>query len=122
MGKKILLVDDENDILELYQKIIEKGGYDVQAADNGFDALKIVKKNPPDLVILDVMMPEMNGWQVAKRIRKEHDGLPIIMLTVKGEIEDKMKSIEEAGANRHLTKPMEVPLLLDTIKSLLNEI
>jgi DNA-binding response OmpR family regulator len=124
MGKRILLVDDEPDILTLYKKILERGGYEVSTAQSGSEAFEKMVTFKPHLVILDIMMPEMDGWEVAKRIRadeKEKD-VPIIMLTVKSEIEDKVKSIEVAGADRHLTKPVDSHNLIYTVKCLLHEV
>jgi DNA-binding response OmpR family regulator len=124
MGKKILLVDDEVDILTLYKRILEKEGYEIATAVNGPEALQKMITFKPNLVVLDIMMPEMDGWELSKKIRSEHNEkeLPIIMLTVKSEIEDKVKSVEEAGANRHLTKPINGSILISTIKALLGEI
>jgi CheY-like chemotaxis protein len=124
MGKRILLVDDEADILTLYKKILERGGYEISTAQSGNEAFEKMVTFKPHLVILDIMMPGMDGWEVAKKIRaddKEKD-IPIIMLTVKSMIEDKVKSIEVAGANRHLTKPVDSHNLLYTVKSLLHEV
>jgi DNA-binding response OmpR family regulator len=124
MGKKILLVDDEVDILTLYKRILEKEGYEIATAVNGPEALQKMITFKPNLVVLDIMMPEIDGWELSKKIRSEHNEkeLPIIMLTVKSEIEDKVKSVEEAGANRHLTKPINGSILISTIKALLGEI
>lgn len=124
MGKRILLVDDEADMRLIYKKTLEKAGYDVATAKDGNDALEKMKGFRPDLVVLDIMMPDLDGWGAAKKIRETHSpaDLPIIMLTVKGEIEDKVKSVEEVGANRHLTKPIESAQLINTIQALLNEL
>jgi len=124
MGKRILLVDDEPDIRSLYKRIIEREGYKVSTAASGSEALKTLEELSPDLIVLDIMMPGMDGWEVARRIRgdKRFSKVPIIMLTVKSEIEDKMRSIDVAGADRHLSKPVEVSELMGTIKALLNEI
>ncbi len=124
MGKRILFVDDEVDMRGVYKKTLEKAGYQVQTAKDGHDALQKMDGFKPDLVVLDIMMPDMDGWAAAKKIRETHSSadLPIIMLTVKGEIEDKVKSIEEVGANRHLTKPIDSAQLISTIKALLNEL
>ena len=122
MGKRILLVDDEADIRAIYKKIIETGGYEVATAKSGVEALEKMSTFKPHLVVLDIMMPEMDGWEVAQRIRKKNNELPIIMLTIKGEIEDKVKSVEEAGANRHLTKPVERSVLISSIQALLDEL
>ncbi len=124
MTKRVLLVDDEPDVRSLYKKILEKGGYEVKAVKDGFTALDAVEKFKPHIIVLDIMMPRLDGWEVAKRIRKNHNRLelPIVMLTVKTEIEDKVKSVGESGANRHLAKPVEGSQLIATIRTLLDEI
>lgn len=122
MGKRILFVDDEADIRAIYKKIIETAGYEVATAKSGLEALEKISVFKPHLIILDIMMPELDGWEVAKRIRKKHNEMPIIMLTVKEDIRDKVKSVEEAGANRHLTKPVERSVLISSIQALLDEL
>ncbi|MFQ5888356.1 MAG: response regulator transcription factor [Candidatus Hydrothermarchaeales archaeon] len=124
MSKRILLVDDEIDIRSVYTKMLEKEGYEVATAKDGKKALEKLSEFKPHLVILDIMMPGMDGWEVAKKIRKDQvlGDIPIIILSVKSEIEDKVKSIEEAKTDRHLAKPIEFSEILGTIKSLLNEL
>lgn len=124
MSKRILLVDDEADIRSVYTKTLGKEGYEVTTAKDGKEALEKLKEFKPHLVILDIMMPGMDGWEVAKKIRKDQvlGDIPIIILSVKSEIEDKVKSIEEAKTDRHLAKPIELSELIGTIKSLLNEL
>ena len=124
MKKRILLVDDEEDIRTLYKKTIEKGGYLVETASNGMEALEMVETFNPNLVILDIMMPDMDGWEVTKKIRKKHsiNELPIIILSVKSEIADKVKSTSDLGANRHCTKPVDGNDLIYMIKTLLDEL
>jgi CheY-like chemotaxis protein len=115
-------VDDQLDVRRLFKKIIEKGGYDISTAENGVDALEKLIKVKPNLVILDIIIPGMDGWEVAKNIRADLSSseLPIIMISVKGIIEDKLKCTI-AGADRHLIKPISGSDILRTINSLLQE-
>lgn len=119
--KKILVIDDEPDIVFLIKLILEKEGYKVIEANSGSEGLELVKKEKPDLVLLDVMMPDMLGWEVSKKIKadKELRKIPVAMLTVKSAAEDKLKSLEEAGADWHIAKPIDREKLLNTVAWLL---
>jgi CheY-like chemotaxis protein len=115
--KKIMIVDDEETLRTVVKKILEKGGYDIIEAADGRDCLEKLKGVKPDLILLDVMMPEMNGWEVCKEIRENPDTKDIIvaMLTVKSEDEHKVKSLDEAQADWHIAKPVRRQKLLQTI-------
>ncbi len=115
--KKIMIVDDEETLRTVVKKILEKGGYDIIEAADGRDCLEKLKGVKPDLILLDVMMPEMNGWEVCKEIRENPDTQDIIvaMLTVKSEDEHKVKSLDEARADWHIAKPVRRQKLLQTV-------
>ena len=100
---KILLVDDEEMILEVLKAYFEKEGWEIVTASNGIDALKKSKEQHPDLIILDLMLPDITGEEVCRLIRKESD-VPIIMLTAKSAEEDLINGIV-IGADDHVTKP-----------------
>ena len=119
--KKILVIDDEPDIVFLIKLILEKEGYKVIEANSGSEGLKLAKKEKPDLILLDVMMPDMLGWEVSKKIKadKELSKIPVAMLTVKSAAEDKLKSLEEARADWHIAKPIDREKLLSTVAWLL---
>ncbi len=122
MEKRILIVDDLPEMRMLYGKFLKKAGYDVVTAGDGFESLELMKSQMPDLVVLDIMMPQMSGWDVAKSIRQELGSrVPIIVLTVRGFTEDKIKSINESGANLHLTKPVEGKELVKYVKAFLDK-
>ncbi|RMF89533.1 MAG: response regulator [Methanobacteriota archaeon] len=123
MGKKILLVDDEPEIRTLYKKMLEKEGYTVSTAKDGRDALEKVAADRPDLIILDIMMPGMDGWEVSKKIKTDlaTKDIPVVILSVKAGITEKVKSIEESLAERHLGKPVGRSELISTVKALLGE-
>ena len=89
MPKKILIVEDEANIRELLRLYLEREGYTVLEAENGVEGIKKWKSDKPDMLLLDVMMPVMDGWAVCKEIRAESD-VPIIMLTAKGETADRV--------------------------------
>lgn len=118
--KKILVVDDEEHIIELIRFNLETNGYFVIAANDGNEALKKVKEEKPDLVILDLMLPSIDGIEICKILRKnkETEKLPIIMLTAKSEEIDMILGLE-IGADDYITKPFSVRELLARIKAVL---
>ena len=119
-SKSILIVDDEPRIIEAVGMNLELEGYQVSGAANGYEALNKLSKDLPDLVILDVMMPEMDGFETLKRIR-EVSTVPVIMLTVKGEETDKVKGLD-LGADDYLTKPFSPRELVSRIKAALRRL
>ncbi len=121
MPKKILIVDDDVETLRLVGLMLEREGYDVITAENGEHALNKIKNDPPDLVLLDVMMPEMSGYDVARHLRSHQETklIPIIMFTAKTQIDDKVKGLE-AGADAYLTKPTWPRELFAQVKVLLS--
>lgn len=118
--KIILLVDDEVDILEFISYNLEKEGYKVYTAQNGRDALKIAEKKVPDLILLDVMMPEMDGIVTCEELRKNPklDSSVIAFLTARGEDYSQIAGFE-AGADDYITKPIRPKVLISRIKALL---
>jgi two-component system, OmpR family, alkaline phosphatase synthesis response regulator PhoP len=117
---KILVVDDEEHIQELLKFNLESSGYKVYCCGNGTDALKFVRSEKPDLILLDVMLPGMDGYDVCKEIRKDNNisNLPIIMITAKSEELDKILGLE-LGADDYLTKPFSIRELLARVKAVL---
>jgi CheY-like chemotaxis protein/MinD-like ATPase involved in chromosome partitioning or flagellar assembly len=120
MADKILIVDDEIDTLRLIGLMLEKQGYNIVAAESGLKALEVIKREKPDLVLLDVMMPDLDGFEVAKRIRGDMEigETPIIMFTAKTQVEDKVIGLE-SGADVYLTKPTQPRELFAQVKVLL---
>lgn len=120
MPKKILIVDDDVETLRLVGLMLEREGYEIITSENGKNALEKVKNESPDLILLDVMMPEMSGYDVARHLRdqKETKLLPIIMFTAKAQIDDKVEGLE-AGADAYLTKPTWPRELFAQVKVLL---
>ena len=119
-GKMILVVDDEPRIIEAVAMNLELEGYYVSSASNGYEALKKLTKEVPDLVILDVMMPEMDGFETLRKIR-EVSTVPVVMLTVKGEETDKVKGLD-LGADDYVTKPFSPKELVSRVKAILRRV
>ena len=117
-GKRILVVDDDRNLRKIIQTNLELAGYDVSTAANGEEALRLLDSMQPDLIVLDVMMPMMDGYEVARRIRRHPSNthVPIIMLTAKSEVEDKLAGFE-AGADDYITKPFGPQELLARVKA-----
>ena len=119
-GKTILVVDDEPRIIEAVSMNLELEGYQVSAARNGYGALKKLTEDLPDLIILDVMMPEIDGFETLGKIR-EVSAVPVIMLTVKGEETDKVKGLD-LGADDYVTKPFSPKELVSRVKAVLRRV
>ena len=115
--KTILVVDDEKNICDLLRMYLEKEGYTVVMAHTGLDAVNMFAAENPDLVLLDIMLPELDGWQVCREIRKISEK-PIIMLTAKDEVFDKVLGLE-LGADDYMTKPFDTKELVARIKAVL---
>lgn len=115
--EKILVVDDDNNICELLRLYLEKEGYAVSLAHTGMQAVRMFTEQQPDLMLLDIMLPELDGWQVCREVRK-NSNKPIIMLTAKGETFDKVLGLE-LGADDYITKPFEAKEVLARIKAVL---
>lgn len=116
-AEKILVVDDDTNICELLRLYLEKDGYCVSIANNGMAALQKFRDENPDLILLDIMLPQLDGWQVCREIRKTSD-TPIIMLTAKGETFDKVLGLE-LGADDYVTKPFDAKEIVARVKAVL---
>jgi CheY-like chemotaxis protein len=121
MSKLVMVVDDEEEFLYQVKKMIEREGLNCITATSGPEALKKLEDSKPDLILLDVMMPDLDGWKLAKMIKKKPHikNTPIAMLTVKSTLEDKVVSLEDSGATWHISKPIEMSKFIDTVKWLL---
>ncbi len=117
MANKVMIVDDDSHIAELIKLYLEKEGFDTAVANNGAVALKLFKEEAPSIVLLDIMMPEMDGWQVLREIRRISN-IPIIMLSAKGETFDKVLGLE-LGADDYVVKPFEPKELIARVKAVL---
>ncbi len=117
MAISVLVVEDDKNIRDLLQMYLEKEGYAVTVAADGGEALTKFRAIKPDLVLLDVMLPVMDGWAVCKKVRSESH-TPVIMLTAKSELEDKITGLR-AGADDYITKPFEMREVLARIEAVL---
>lgn len=116
--KKILIIEDDPGIQLSLKDEFESEGFDVDGADNGLTGLEMVEQNSPDLIILDLMLPFMSGYQICKKLRKDGNKVPIIMLTVKDQEVDKVLGLEY-GADDYVTKPFSLRELLARVNALL---
>jgi DNA-binding response OmpR family regulator len=117
MANKLLLIDDSQDIQKLVGMFLERDGYEVVRATNGQEGLRQLAQTQPDLVLLDIMMPEVDGWETCRRMR-EISNIPIIMLTAKAQEMDVVRGLE-MGADDYVTKPFDLSELRARIQSLL---
>ncbi|MCD7857534.1 MAG: response regulator transcription factor [Clostridiales bacterium] len=117
MALKVLIVEDESNIAELLQLYLEKEGFETSIAPDGSKAIELFHSFAPDLIMLDIMLPVMDGWAVCRKIR-ETSQVPIIMLTAKGETSDKVNGLEN-GADDYITKPFEMKEVLARIHAVL---
>ncbi len=117
MQYKILIVDDDENICELLNLYLKKDGFETVMAFDGMQAVEYAEKSSPDLILLDIMLPKLDGWQVCREIRKNSD-VPIIMLTAKGETFDKILGLE-LGADDYITKPFDTKEVIARIRAVL---
>ncbi|NOQ98234.1 MAG: response regulator, partial [Calditrichae bacterium] len=117
---KVLVVDDSQESVDLLEYFLKPAGYKIIKARDGAEALDIVEKDPPDIILLDIMLPKVNGYEVCEKLKKRQSTfhIPIIMITVLKELKDKIKALE-AGADDFLSKPFDSVELLTRVKSLL---
>jgi len=121
-SKKILIVDDEVDLVETVRFPLEMEGYHVLISYNGEDALNQARKENPDLILLDLMLPKLDGYKVCRLLKFDdrYKHIPILMLTAKTQEKDKALGME-TGANEYITKPFEMEDLLKKVKAYLNK-
>jgi len=119
-AKSILIVDDEEDVLELLRLVFEANGFEVRSASNGKTAVSMAYENLPSAIVLDVMMPEMDGWQVLRTLKGDERTLhiPVVMLSARAERRDKMIGLQE-GADGYLSKPFSPAEVVREIQSVL---
>ena len=115
---RVLVVDDEPAVRDALERALGLEGYEVELADNGLDALRSLAGAPPDLVVLDVLMPEVDGLEVSRRLRRTGDRTPILMLTARDEVSDRVAGLD-AGADDYVVKPFALEELLARIRALL---
>jgi DNA-binding response OmpR family regulator len=121
MAKRVLVVDDEPNIVLSLEFLMRRAGFDVQVARSGGEALKALEGDPPDLMLLDVMMPEFDGYEVCERIRAKPEwrGTKIIMLTARGREAERERGLA-LGADAYVTKPFSTRELVEQVKRMLD--
>ncbi|OGH98790.1 MAG: hypothetical protein A2104_01390 [Candidatus Melainabacteria bacterium GWF2_32_7] len=121
-GKKILIVDDEQDIVETLKFVLETEGLNCITAYDGEEALNKAKNEKPDLIILDVMLPKINGYKVCRLLKfdAKYKDIPILMVTARSQEEDKSIG-EETGADEYITKPFDIDEVVNIAKQYLNK-
>jgi two-component system alkaline phosphatase synthesis response regulator PhoP len=114
---KIMVVDDDPDVIYVLENILSRYGCEVVGVTDSKKCVDTVKKEMPNLIFLDVMMPDITGWEICKKLKEDPatSGIFISMLTVRREDEDKKKSLEYAGANKHLCKPINLTEIKDVV-------
>jgi two-component system alkaline phosphatase synthesis response regulator PhoP len=120
--RKILVVDDEVDLVETVRFPLEMEGFNVLVSYNGEDALNQARKENPDLIILDLMLPKLDGYKVCRLLKfdERYKHIPILMLTAKTQEKDKILG-KETGADEYITKPFEMDVLMEKVKAYLNK-
>ena len=121
MKKKILVVDDEVDLVETIRFPLEMEGFQVLVSYNGEDALNQARKESPDLILLDIMLPKLDGYKVCRLLKfdERHKHIPILMLTAKTQARDQQTGME-TGADEYITKPFDIDQLMEKVKAYLN--
>jgi DNA-binding response OmpR family regulator len=119
-NQKILVVDDNKDILHLFKKILSTHGYNVTSAENGYEALKMAFEDPPDLILLDLALPKMDGFTVCKKLKEsvKTSMIPVVIVTCRDTMKDKILGLQ-LGADDYITKPIYYVELLTRVESLL---
>ncbi len=116
--KNVLVVDDEPDALELVKLVLESGGFKTILATSGREALAQIEKKKPDAVLLDIMMPDMDGWDVFRKIKEKDSGIPIAILTAKAQNLDRLLGLHVLKADDYITKPFGKNELIGKVKKL----
>lgn len=121
--KKILTVDDDFNITRLLKFKLNKEGFDVLEAHNGEEALKIAASFKPDLILLDIMMPKMTGWEVNKKLREDSKlkNIPVIMVTAVSQLNEQLKSLKAEGVRDYIKKPFDFSELTSTVNRVLSQ-
>lgn len=117
--KKVLVVDDEPDTLELVKLVLESGGFETLLATSGMEALALIDRIRPDLVLLDIMMPDMDGWDVFRKIKEKNPEIPIAILTAKAQNIDRLLGLHVLKADDYITKPFGKNELINKVRKLI---
>ena len=119
MNQTVMVVDDEPDTIDLVKLVLESEGIDVIGANSGLECLEMLDSNRPDAILLDIMMPEMDGWETFHKIKEKDSTIPVSMLTVKSQEFDKMLGLHVLKTDDYITKPFGRKELIERTKALL---
>jgi DNA-binding response OmpR family regulator len=121
--KSILCVEDEPEMIDLIRLILGRRGFEVRGAAGGVEGLKMIKEDPPDLVLLDLMMPDMDGWEVYQQIKADEKtkGIPVIVVTAKAQSIDKVLGLHIAKVDDYIAKPFSPQDLLNSVEKVLQK-
>ena len=124
MPKKILIVDDEQDLLDVIQLILNLNGYETLTAEGGAECLATLAQQTVDLVILDIMMPKVDGWEVLRQLKShgKAETIPVMLLTAKAQPIDKMLGLNVFGVKEYVTKPFSINDFLEKVATILGEV
>lgn len=119
---KILCIEDEPDMVDLMRLLLTRKGYQFLGAKGGRDGLQIAQEQQPDLILLDIMMPDMDGWQVYQTLRKDERtaSIPVIVVTARAKTDEQLRALREAKVDDYITKPFGPAQLLESIEKNLN--
>lgn len=120
MGSRVLVVDDQNGVRRLLEELFKKEGYEVSVAADGVESIEKVKSSPPDLILMDMKMPNMNGLEASQEIKKIDSHIPIIMMTAYGETDVAQRALE-LGVRKYITKPFDILALRDMVRDVLGQ-
>lgn len=122
-AKSILCIEDEAEMIDLMRLILGRRGYDVKGAISGMEGLKMIREHAPDLILLDLMMPEMDGWEVYQRIKADEKmkGTPVIVVTAKAQSIDRVLGLHIAKVDDYIAKPFSPQELLTSVEKVLNK-
>lgn len=121
MGKRVLYIEDEQEMIDLVRLILSRKGYEVMGANGGREGLELVERERPDLVLLDLMMPDMDGWDVYQQLRTEEvtRQIPVIVITAKAQSIDKVLGLHIARVDDYISKPFSPQELVDSVERVL---
>lgn len=122
-GKLVVCIEDEQEMIDLVQLILGRRGFEVQGANGGLEGLEKVQEMKPDLVLLDLMMPDMDGWEVYQRMKSDESlrGIPVIVVTAKAQSIDKVLGLHIAKVDDYITKPFGPQELLESVEKILGQ-
>ena len=122
MKKKILIIEDSETVMAIVKDTLENAGYDVVYSTDGNDAINKARLEKPDLMVMDVMLPNMNGYQICRMLKFDSitENIPVVMLTSRGQEKDKQMG-HDVGCNVYLTKPVDLDLLVKTVNDLISK-